>query len=156
LHSENRIIINAPLALIFPASANIEAWPRILRHYRYVRRRLWPDGRTVYAMSAYRNFIAVNWTSTQEVIPPGQAGGPLVRYKHVKGVTRGMDVAWHFEPLADGRTLVRIVHDLRPNWPLVSGWPAQFFVGHLFVENVADKTLRGVKRYTEQDQKRKT
>lgn len=149
MHSENRIIIDAPLDVIFAASAHIEDWPVILPHYRYVRRKRWPDGGTVYAMCAYRNFIPVTWTSTQEVIAPGQPGGPLVRYKHVKGVTRGMDVEWRFEPLADGRTRVRIIHDLKPNWPLVSGWPAQFFVAHLFVENIADKTLRGVKRYVE-------
>ncbi|PZR99407.1 MAG: hypothetical protein DLM69_07405 [Candidatus Chloroheliales bacterium] len=148
MYSENRITINAPLPLIFAASANIENWPRILAHYRYVRPRRWPDGRSVFAMSAWRNFWPVNWTSTQEVIAPHQRGGPLVRYKHVKGVTRGMDVEWSFIP-TDAGILVRISHDFHPGWPLLGGWPAQLVVGHLFVENIADKTLRGIKRYVE-------
>ena len=148
MYSENRIIISAPLPLIFAASANIEDWPRILSHYRYVRRQRWPDGRTVFAMSAWRNFWPVNWTSTQEVIPPDQPGGPLVRYKHVAGITRGMDVEWSFTSTRQG-ILVRISHDFHPGWPLIGGWPTQLIVGHTFVENVAAKTLRGVKSYAE-------
>ena len=41
-------------------------------------------------------------------------------YRHVDGITTGMDVEWSFEDRGDGTTLVRIVHEWAdgPRWPL--------------------------------------
>ncbi len=148
MYIENRITIHAPLEVVFAASADIEAWPRILPHYRYVRRQIRPDGNEVFAMSAWRNLWPTFWTSTQQIIPPDQPGGPLVRYRHVAGVTRGMYVEWRFTTSADG-VAVCIAHDFLPDRAVVRLAPVQFIVLHAFVANIADKTLLGVKRYTE-------
>ena len=55
-------IVRAPLARIFGLASDVERWPALLTHYRYVRfleRRR--DGGGVVDMSAVRPFGVVNW-----------------------------------------------------------------------------------------------
>lgn len=72
-----------------------------------------------------------------------------VRYRHVDGITRGMDVEWRLDPAADGTRIV-IVHDWEgPAWPLVGGLAARGVIGPRFIRVVADRTLRGIRRAAE-------
>lgn len=145
LHTENSIVIRAPLGLAFQLAAHIDGWPDILDHYRYVRilEEVRPCVRRV-KMSARRNGIPVGWTSLQETDSMRRE----IRYHHVGGVTRGMDVVWRFSDVAGGCT-VTIEHDLdSPRWWLRNRL-AKFVVGEMFVKNIADKTLRGVKARAE-------
>ena len=72
-----------------------------------------------------------------------------ITFRHVGGITRGMQVAWTLEPRADG-VLVEIWHAFRPRWPLVPDGLVQFVVGELFVDNIASKTLRRIKLLAEE------
>lgn len=141
--------VRAPLSTIFRLAADVERWPAHLPHYRFVRfheRR--GDGGGTVEMSANRPFGAINWptwwTSLMSVHQPESAVGPAVRFRHIKGVTTGMDVEWTFEPM-DGGTLVRIVHVWNgPAWPLIADVAARNVIGPVFVHGIASRTLAGL------------
>jgi ribosome-associated toxin RatA of RatAB toxin-antitoxin module len=142
-------LVRAPLATIFTLAADVERWPEHLDHYRFVRfheRR--SDGGGLVEMSANRPFGAASWptkwTSLMSVTAPGAAAPPSIRYRHVRGVTTGMDVEWAFEPASDG-TVVRIVHVWNgPAWPLIGELAARGVIGPVFVHGIASRTLAGL------------
>jgi hypothetical protein len=79
---------------------------------------------------------------------------PAVIYRHVDGITTGMDVEWTFEDLGGGRTRVRIVHDWKegPRWPLPGAARRAIgsaVIGPVFIHHVASRTLAGIKRHVE-------
>ena len=53
-------------------------------------------------MSANRPFGAVQWptrwTSLMSITRPGSVATPSIRFRHVRGVTTGMEVEWTFTP----------------------------------------------------------
>jgi hypothetical protein len=140
---------SAPLEIIFELAADVERWTAHLSHYRYVRfqeRRA--DGGGLVEMSANRDFGAFAWptwwTSEMSITRPGSSGPPAIRFRHVRGVTRGMDVEWTFSP-ADVGTLVRIVHVWNgPPWPLIGDIAARGVIGPVFVHGIASRTLAGL------------
>lgn len=155
MRTVDEIEISAPVAECFRAAADVERWPEILPHYRWVRfRRKEGFGTGVVEMAARRSFgplpYPVWWVSEMSV----DESRPVVLYRHVGGVTTGMDVEWSFEALAPSRTRVRIVHewDDGPRWPL-PGWArreiAARVIGPVFIHHVASRTLLGVKRHAE-------
>lgn len=98
------------------------------------------------AMGARRDFIPVAWTTTQELFPEET---PLrIRFRHVRGVTRGMDVVWLITP-RPRVAHVEIQHTFAPGWPLIGGWPTEQIIGHFFVGTIAGRTLRCVKATAE-------
>ena len=149
-------MVNAPLGRIFHLAADVERWPALLPHYRYVRfvdRRA--DGGGVVDMSANRPFGVVQWPtwwqSRMAVNAPGGPRSPSIRYTHVAGVTRGMEVEWTFEEMA-GLTRVRIVHmwDGPPSVPGVGALAASLVIGPVFVHGIASRTLAGLADVAEQ------
>jgi len=145
-------LVRAPLPVIFALAAQVERWPEHLAHYRYVRfeeRR--SDGGGLVEMSANRPFGALDWptywASLMSVTAPQSdraSRGPAIRFRHVRGVTTGMDVEWTFEPVRDG-TFVRIVHVWNgPPWPLIGSVAARGVIGPLFVHGIASRTLAGL------------
>jgi uncharacterized membrane protein len=136
--------IDAPLERIFPLAAEVERWPERLPHYRYVRRLPAADGERRFAMGARRGPIPVRWEAIQRPLPAERR----IEFTHTGGVTRGMQVAWHFEP-QDGGWEVSIEHELELAWPLIGGFAAERVVGPQFVEAIARRTLRRVKAMAE-------
>jgi ribosome-associated toxin RatA of RatAB toxin-antitoxin module len=145
--------VRAPVEQMFAHAATVERWPEWLAHYRYVRileRR--PD-RQVVEMSANRPFGVFDWptwwASEMWIEPERHA----VRYRHIGGVTRGMDVEWSLRA-AHGGTDVTIVHEWDgPPWPLIR-WPAaNWVIGPVFVHGIASRTLAGLKAAAEQAHK---
>jgi uncharacterized membrane protein len=143
--TQNRIRIAAPAQTVFRLGAEVEFWPALLPHYRYVRvlRRAGP--RRLVKMGATRDGIPVNWTSLQWLEPELQR----ITFRHVAGITRGMLVEWAIVPDAAGGVDVTISHNFRPPWPLVGNWAAERVIGPYFVHHIAGKTLREIKRIAE-------
>jgi hypothetical protein len=147
-------LVRAPLPVIFTLAADVERWPSHLDHYRYVRfHERASDGGGLVEMSANRPFGAAEWptkwTSLMSVTAPGSAAPPAIRFRHVRGVTTGMDVEWTFESLPNG-TLVRIVHVWNgPAWPLIGEMAARAVIGPVFVHGIASRTLAGLARAAE-------
>jgi ribosome-associated toxin RatA of RatAB toxin-antitoxin module len=136
--------MHAPPPAIYAVAAEVERWPEILSHYRWVTLLERDGDRKLVEMAATRDGFPVKWQAVQHLFP----AEPRITFRHVQGVTRGMDVAWSFHPAGTG-TLVRISHDLTLRWPLIGGWAADRVIGPLFVENIAGKTLRRIKQIVE-------
>ena len=152
MHTYNETLVRAPADRCFRAAADVERWPQILPHYRYVRfQRRDGFGRGRVEMGACRQFgplrYPIWWASEMDSDP--EAG--IVRYRHVGGITRGMDVEWRIEE-ADGGTLLSIVHDWEGRgWPLIGAFAASRVIGPHFIHVVAGRTLDGIKRAVEAD-----
>ena len=99
-------LVRAPLERIFRLAAEVERWPALLPHYRYVRfieRR--SDGGGIVEMSAIASVRRACswptwWTSRMRVHPPMGPVPPSIRFTHIEGITKGMEVEWTFTAVA--------------------------------------------------------
>ena len=145
-------VVRAPRERIFRLAADVERWPAHLAHYRFVRfRQKARDGGGLVEMSAYRPFGPANWPTWWLSEMTVDETVPHVRFRHVGGITTGMDVEWQFVRRAtDDETLVRIVHVWNgPGWPLIGRVAAQAVIGPVFVHGIASRTLAGLARAAE-------
>ena len=142
-------MVRAPLERIFQIACDVERWPEHLAHYRFVRMRERDGaGGGVVEMSANRPFGPLNWRtwwlSEMEVRPVGGSQAPVIRFRHVGGITTGMDVEWSFRPVPSG-THVRILHVWNgPRWPVIRRLAAQAVIGPIFIHGIASRTLAGL------------
>lgn len=142
--TSNAVVMGASPQAIFALASATERWPQILPHYRFVRV-LTEDGpRRVVEMAAWRDRIPIRWTAEQINDPER----PHIRFHHIVGWTRGMDVEWIFTPVAEG-TEVCIEHRLAFQFPVAAEWLGRHVVGEFFVHDVATKTLAAMKRLVE-------
>jgi len=144
--------MRASLASVFEAASDVERWPTILPHYRWVRRL---EGSLV-EMAAWRPFgplkYPVWWVSEMTL---DRAAG-AIHYRHVRGITRGMQVTWRLVEVggggegSEGGVDVEIVHTWDgPRWPLIGSLAAKLVIGPVFIHGVASRTLAGIKRTVE-------
>jgi ribosome-associated toxin RatA of RatAB toxin-antitoxin module len=143
--------IRAPVETCFQVAADVERWPDILPHYRFVRfREKSGFGTGIVEMSAYRDFggplrYPTWWLSDMHV----DDAEPAVHYTHVDGFTRGMIVKWSFDAIDASshaqHTHVRISHAWDgPPWPLIGALAWEHFISSQFVSFIATRTLAGV------------
>lgn len=144
MRSELHVMVRAPWERIFPLAADVERWPQILPHYRYVRPVPDPNGERRFAMGARRGAIPVSWEAVQRPLPARRT----IEFVHTGGVTTGMWVAWRFRPVEDG-TEVSIEHRLTLAWPIVGDFVARRVIGPHFVEAIAGRTLRRIRQLAE-------
>jgi ribosome-associated toxin RatA of RatAB toxin-antitoxin module len=136
--------MRAPYDRIFDLAADVERWPELLPHYRYVRPVPDPNGERRFEMGARRGPIPVTW----EAIQRPMRNERRIEFVHTGGVTRGMWVAWRFEP-RDGAVDVSIEHRLELRWPLIGEIVARSVIGPQFIEAIAGRTLRRVRALAE-------
>src|SRR5215475_5775869 len=146
MHTENTIEICGDIKRIFQVAAQVDKWPEILPHYRWVRVLQRKRRRTTVEMAARRGRIPVSWTAVQEVFPYER-----ITYKHIKGFTTGMDVSWSFKAIQERVTVV-ITHDFSLSWPLLGDFVSRYIVGALFVKPIASRTLQHIKQTVESGQ----
>ncbi len=143
MHKANSIVMHARKVAIFETAANLELWPKILPHYRYIRFLERSPNRNIVIMAARRSGIPISWTSEQII----DRSRLEIRFHHLKAWTKGMRVVWTFSETSDG-VLVVISHDLRfriaPLAPIVD-----LVIGDFFIHDIANKTLRCMKAYLE-------
>ena len=144
MHSTIGIDIAAPPDLVYRLARDVTRWSRILPHYTRsdaVRRE--PDGVIVCDFVARRPFVPllgiglpVTWRSRTWHEPAGRR----LRFVHVAGATKGMDVTWTIEPApgANGSpgTRVEIAHDFAPVIPAFA-----WVVDRFFTRPIAGRTL---------------
>lgn len=149
MHSHIGIDIAASPDLVFALARDVERWATLLPHYRRSRaieRRA--DGSLVADFIARRPLIEVlglglpvAWRSRTWNEPATRR----LRFDHVAGATRGMDVTWHIEALEGGtRCRVTIEHDFRPRLPGFA-----WFVDRCFTRPIAGRTLATFKALAE-------
>ena len=147
MRSSIGIDIAAPPGLVYRLARDVTRWERLLPHYsRSVAVREEPDGSRVCDFIARRPFvpvlglgIPVTWRSRTW----HEQASRRLRFVHVAGATRGMDVTWTIEPSGAG-TRVDISHDFRPRVP---GFAA--FVDRVFTRPIAGRTLATFKALAE-------
>ena len=147
MRTVDRIHVHAPLPRVFAAASTVASWPAILPHYRWVR--LLGDG--LVEMAAWRPFARGRikyptwWVSEMTVDQP--AGE--IRYRHVRGITRGMDVVWRLTE-RNGGVDAEIIHTWDgPRWPLIGRLAADLVIGPVFIHGIASRTLAGIKQHAE-------
>jgi ribosome-associated toxin RatA of RatAB toxin-antitoxin module len=147
-------VVRAPVGVIFELANKVEQWPVHLPHYRYVRfRDRRADGGGVVEMSANRPFsvlaesvwpLTLSWPTWWLSEMMVNTSAPSIRFRHIGGITTGMDVEWSFTP-APGGTHVRILHVWDgPRIPVVGLWAAMHVIGPVFVHGIASRTLAGL------------
>jgi ribosome-associated toxin RatA of RatAB toxin-antitoxin module len=141
--------MKAPVAEVFRAATEVEEWPSLLTHYRWVRVLDRRNGGGTVEMAAWRPFGRLKyptwWVSEMRIDPNAMA----IHYRHIRGITSGMDVVWQLEP-ADGGTDVTIVHQWSgPRWPIVGSLAAGWVIGPVFIHGIASRTLAGIARHVE-------
>src|SRR6266487_6909200 len=149
MRTVDQILIRESVDRIFQVASEVERWPEILAHYRWVRVLERRDGGGTVEMAAWRPFGALRyptwWVSEMTV---DRAAGEI-RYRHVRGITRGMDVVWRLTERG-AAVEVEIVHTWAgPRWPLVGRLAANLVIGPVFIHGIASRTLAGIKRAAE-------
>lgn len=152
MHSTIGIDVAAPPELVYRVARDVTRWARFLPHYsRSVALRDEPDGTRVCDFVARRPFVPllglglpVTWRSRTWHEPATRR----LRFMHVAGATKGMDVTWTIEPatLADGRegTRIEIAHDFAPAIPGLAA-----VVDRFFTRPIAGRTLATFKAIAE-------
>jgi ribosome-associated toxin RatA of RatAB toxin-antitoxin module len=143
MQTGNSIIMQAPIRTVFETAADLEGWPRILPHYRYIRFLERGPEHTIVKMAAVRSGIPISWTSEFVVDRERME----LRFLHLKTFTRGMQVVWTFKETSAG-VLVEILHALRFRVPVLASI-AEPIIGDFFIHHVAGQTLRAMKAHVE-------
>lgn len=147
-------IVRADPGDAFELVADVARWPVHLGHYRFVRFRASDGaGGGIVEMAANRPFGPLNWPtwwlSEMRVTTETRS----VRFRHIGGITTGMDVEWTFESHPAG-THVRLVHVWNgPRWPLIGRFAAIAVIGPVFIHGIASRTLAGLGRAAEERHK---
>ena len=150
MRTVDRTRMRAPLERVFRAAMDVEQWPDILPHYRWVRvLERGVEESSLVEMAAWRPFGRLKyptwWVSEMWV----DVAAAAVHYRHVRGITAGMDVVWQLEPASEG-TDVTIVHEWSgPRWPFIGRAAASWIIGPIFIHGIASRTLAGIKRQVE-------
>ncbi len=148
----DRQLVAADMDTIFALARDVERWPELLPHYRHVRFiSRTTDGGGVVEMAAVRPFGLLDWPTwwVSEMQVHAGDGAPWIRYRHVRGITRRMEVLWAFREDAGG-TMTTILHMWNgPSWPVIGDVAAQRVIGPVFVHGIASRTLSGLARVAE-------
>ncbi len=145
-------VVRAPWRSIFDIARRVEEWPAHLPHYRYVRfRERATDGGGIVEMAADRPFGPVGWPTWWLSEMSVDEGAPAIRFRHIGGITKGMEVEWTFRA-APGGTQVKILHVWDgPRVPLIGIPAATLVIGPLFIHGIASRTLAGLARVAERE-----
>ncbi|HEX4561303.1 MAG TPA: SRPBCC family protein [Gemmatimonadales bacterium] len=145
----DRIAICGEPDRVFAIAADVEAWPRMLAHYRWVRILERRASGALVEMAAWRPFGPLRWptwwVSEMTVHPEVRE----IRYRHVRGLTSGMDVVWRMSPGSAGVAIDLEHRWTGPRWPVIGAFAASTVIGPVFVHGIASRTLAGLKAYVE-------
>jgi ribosome-associated toxin RatA of RatAB toxin-antitoxin module len=140
------ITVAAPPELVFSLASDPLRWPALLPHYVSARE-----------VGRHGNVVIADFVARRPLLPVLGIGLPVVwrsrtwaepatlriRFQHVAGATRGMDVTWRIEGDMT-TTRVTIEHDFRPRigvWAVV--------VDRFFTQPIAGRTLKSFKGIAE-------
>lgn len=141
MHSTIAIDIAAPADMVFDLARDPRRWERLLPHYARSRAVETRAEAVVIDFVARRPLplvgilglgLPVAWRARTWNEPPTRR----LRFVHVAGATRGMDVTWRIEERGPAACQVAIDHDFRPRIA-----PFAAFVDRAFTQPIAGRTL---------------
>ncbi len=152
METVDELVVGAPARAVFEIVSRVEEWPSHLGHYRYVRmRERATGGGGIVEMSANRPFGPVNWPTWWLSEMSVDHERLAVRFRHIGGITTGMDVEWRITDHAAG-SYVHLLHVWNgPRWPLIGRPAARFVIGPVFIHGIASRTLSGLGRVAEHE-----
>ena len=151
MHTETGIFIESDPMTVFQLGSATERWPEILPHYRWVYVLDREGNSKLVEMAANRDFRVANWPVRWWAAQTDFPDEPRIKFTHLGGVTKGMEVEWLFASRSNG-VEVTIVHDLELTWPVIGGFAANYVIGPMFVDAIAGRTLARVKELAESGQ----
>ncbi|KQO17176.1 SRPBCC family protein [Paenibacillus sp. Leaf72] len=147
MHTYNEVTMRCEPLTAFHYARKIENWPQLLPHYRQIQFRYGGSERgglvKMAAVRPFKRFQWPVWWESEMVISEEEL---MVGYRHVRGVTKGMEVEWRIVPAGE-KVSVSIVH--RWNAPPWSRRLFASFIGNWFVYAIAERTLQGLKQQAE-------
>ena len=143
-HTVTEIEIRAPAERIMELAFDLPRWPSFLPHYRWVTVLAEEGDRQTVEMACWRTGIPLRWRS-HLWLQPDQG---RMRFHHIAGPARGMDVEWILRAERD-QVHVTIRHDLTLEVPLVRTALGRWIVADVFVSAVAGRTLQCLKQAVE-------
>lgn len=146
MQTETAVTIRGPVDRIAELAYDVEHWPDILPHYRWVTLLEGGGDRKVVEMAAWRGRYPLRWRAVQTIDRSGPA--PIIDFHHIWGPTTGMDVTWTFTDTPEG-IRVAIGHWFRSPWPLVGEVVTERIIGPHFIDYVARRTLNTIKQIVE-------
>lgn len=147
MHTGNSILIRAPRETIFAVVRDLQRWPELLPHYRFIRNLGAGERGSIVNMAAVRSGIPISWTSDYWA----DERALELHFLHRTKWTKGMKVVWTFTPTRDG-TRVEIIHSLKFRVPALA-WLAEPIISGFFISHVANLTLATFKALLEQSTK---
>jgi len=152
MRTVDELLVRSDVGRIFALAADVERWPSHLEHYRYVRFRQRDGDGGVVEMSADRPFGIVRWPTWWMSLMEVDRERPVIRFRHIGGITTRMEVEWAFRPVTNG-THVTVLHLWNgPSWPVIGSVAARLVIGPIFVHGIASRTLAGLARAAERRQ----
>ena len=137
-------MIHAAPKAVFALAADVERWPELDPAYRWCRVLDRRPHRTVFEMAGRIRGLPVRWTAIQDRFLPEQR----IVFRHIHGITTGMVVQWQLAEAPAGAH-VTLVHDLVMRWPLIGRTVSDFIIGPIFIDWIAQRTLRAVQAAVE-------
>lgn len=149
MRTVDQAVVRASPDAVFRRAVDVEQWPRILPHYRWVRLREGTLDRGIVEMAAYRPFGRFRWPTWWISEMTVDRDRREVRYRHIRGITTGMEVLWRVTARPEGAHIL-LTHDWSgPPWPLIRRPAAEWVIGPVFVHGIASRTIAGVARAAE-------
>ena len=145
MHTENTVSMASDVDTIVALAADVERWPVILPHYRWVTLLAGGGDRKTVEMAARRGRIPIRWLSVVETAPDERR----IVFEHIGGAARGMLVEWRIVQ-HDGFVRATIFHELSASpYAIVRSRLGEYILGKHFIEPVAGRTLGRIKELVE-------
>ena len=145
MHSEISVDIYGDIEELWALASQVERWPVILPHYRYVDLLEVDGARRTVEMAAWRGWIPLRWRSVVEALPAERR----ILFEHVGGGARGMAVEWRIVQ-HDGFVRATIRHRLDASpYAIVRSRFGEYILGRQFIDPIAGRTLGRIKELVE-------
>ncbi|MER6629389.1 SRPBCC family protein [Streptomyces sp. NPDC000987] len=121
-HTQNEIVIAAPLELVWDMTNDLEGWPRLFSEYASVEILSRDGGRTRFRLTMHPDENGTVWSWVSEREPDRES--LTVRARRVEtGPFSYMNILWEYEETAEG---VRMVwtqdFEMKPDAPVDDAW----------------------------------
>jgi ribosome-associated toxin RatA of RatAB toxin-antitoxin module len=151
MRSQIAIEVAAPPELVFRLARDVRRWPDLLPHYVSVRSAGDQDNVGIGSVATLRmvarrpliEALGLELPVTWQARTWNEPESLRLRFRHVAGATKGMDVTWRIEPTASG-SRVSIEHDFRPRLKAYA-----ILVDRWFIRPIAGRTLATFKALAE-------